>query len=83
MAVTERPRRRFTRVPRVRIPQRIWSPPGHWKLFAFYMLVLLAVVAFQGFATHTIGAGTEGSQAASAPIANDRPILVAHGSKLA
>jgi cellulose synthase/poly-beta-1,6-N-acetylglucosamine synthase-like glycosyltransferase/peptidoglycan/xylan/chitin deacetylase (PgdA/CDA1 family) len=70
-------------VPRVRIPQRIWSPPGHWKLFAFYMLVLFAVVAFQGFATHTIGAGTEGSQAGSAPIANARPILAAHGSSLA
>ncbi len=47
------------------------------------MLVLLAVVGFQGFATHTIGAGTEGSQASSAPLANARPILVGHGSNLA
>jgi cellulose synthase/poly-beta-1,6-N-acetylglucosamine synthase-like glycosyltransferase/peptidoglycan/xylan/chitin deacetylase (PgdA/CDA1 family) len=69
-------------VRRVRIPQRIWSPPGHWKLFAFYMLVLLAVVAFQGFATHTIGQGTEGSTATSAPLANARPILAARGSRL-
>ena len=70
-------------MPRVRIPQRIWSPPGHWKLFAFYMLVLLAVVGFQGFATHTVGQGTEGSNAASAPLLGARPILVAHGSRLA
>jgi cellulose synthase/poly-beta-1,6-N-acetylglucosamine synthase-like glycosyltransferase/peptidoglycan/xylan/chitin deacetylase (PgdA/CDA1 family) len=76
------PDRRRPRVPRVRIPQRIWSPPGHWKLFAFYMLVLLAVVAFQGFATHTIGPGTEGSQAASAPLANARPVLAGRGSRL-
>jgi cellulose synthase/poly-beta-1,6-N-acetylglucosamine synthase-like glycosyltransferase/peptidoglycan/xylan/chitin deacetylase (PgdA/CDA1 family) len=47
------------------------------------MIVLLAVVAFQGFATHTIGAGTEGSQASTAPLANARPILVGHGSSLA
>ena len=76
------PDRRRPRVPRVRIPQRIWSPPGHWKLFAFYMLVLFAVVAFQGFATHTIGPGTEGSQAASAPLANARPVLAGRGSRL-
>ncbi len=76
------PDRRRPRVPRVRIPQRIWSPPGHWKLFAFYMLVLFAVVAFQGFATHTIGPGTEGSQAASAPLANARPVLAGRGSHL-
>jgi cellulose synthase/poly-beta-1,6-N-acetylglucosamine synthase-like glycosyltransferase/peptidoglycan/xylan/chitin deacetylase (PgdA/CDA1 family) len=70
-------------VPRVRIPPGIWSPPGHWKLFAFYMLVLLAVVGFQGFATHTVGQGTEGSNAASAPLLGARPILAAHGSRLA
>jgi len=67
---------------RVRIPQRIWSPPGHWKLFAFYMLVLFAVVAFQGFATHTIGPGTEGAHASVAPLAAARPILAGRGSRL-
>jgi hypothetical protein len=45
----------------VRVPARIWSPPGHWGLLAFCLLVVLVVIAFQGFATHTVGAGTEGS----------------------
>ena len=47
------------------------------------MLVLLVVVAFQGFATHTIGPGTEGGNPSVAPIAAARPILVGHGSSLA
>src|SRR5207248_2634624 len=77
------PGRRRPRVPRVRIPQRIWSPPGHWKLFVFYMVVLFAVVGFQGFATHTIGPGTEGTHASAAPLASARPILAARGPRLA
>ena len=47
------------------------------------LTTLLAVVAFQGFATHTIGQGTEGANAASAPLQGARPILTAHGSRLA
>lgn len=67
---------------RVRIPARIWNPPGHWKLLAFCLLVMLVVIAFQGFATHTVGASTEGANSSGAPLAHDRPILVGRGSRL-
>jgi cellulose synthase/poly-beta-1,6-N-acetylglucosamine synthase-like glycosyltransferase/peptidoglycan/xylan/chitin deacetylase (PgdA/CDA1 family) len=67
---------------RVRVPARIWSPPGHWWLLAFCLLVIMVVVAFQGFATHTVGAGTEGSTSDQAPLAGARPILAARGSRL-
>src|SRR5690242_8427311 len=46
------------------------------------MLVLFAVVAFQGFATHTIGPGTEGTHASIAPLATARPVLAARGPRL-
>lgn len=74
-------RRRSARV-RVRVPARIWSPPGHWWLLAFCLLVIIAVIAFQGLATHTVGAGTEGSANSQAPLAGARPILAARGSRL-
>ncbi len=48
-------------------------------------LVLLgALIAFQGFCTHTIGAGTEGSAEtqAGAPLNGSRPLLVAQGDRL-
>src|ERR1700745_2674953 len=67
---------------RVRVPARIWSPPGHWWVLAFCLLVILVVIAFQGIATHTVGAGTEGSTSAQAPLAGVRPILAARGSRL-
>jgi cellulose synthase/poly-beta-1,6-N-acetylglucosamine synthase-like glycosyltransferase/peptidoglycan/xylan/chitin deacetylase (PgdA/CDA1 family) len=47
------------------------------------MLVLLTVIAFQGFATHTVGQSTEGAQQSAAPLASARPILIGHGSSLA
>jgi cellulose synthase/poly-beta-1,6-N-acetylglucosamine synthase-like glycosyltransferase/peptidoglycan/xylan/chitin deacetylase (PgdA/CDA1 family) len=46
------------------------------------MMVILVVIGFQGFATHTVGAGTEGSFSDIAPLANARPILSARGSQL-
>ena len=55
--------RRFRALPatraRARVPRRIWSPPAHWRLLAFCLMVVLVVIAFQGFATHTIGASSE------------------------
>src|SRR6185437_9676211 len=71
-----------SRSARVRVPARIWSPPGHWWLLAFCLLVIVVVIAFQGFATHTVGAGTEGSTSGQAPLAGARPILAARGSRL-
>jgi cellulose synthase/poly-beta-1,6-N-acetylglucosamine synthase-like glycosyltransferase/peptidoglycan/xylan/chitin deacetylase (PgdA/CDA1 family) len=48
--------------------------------------VLLVVVGFQGFATHTIGASTEpqirADRSSAAPLAHSRPILVARGDRL-
>ena len=69
---------------RRRIPRRLWSPPGHWRLLAFCALVVLVVLTFQGISTHTIGASTEphGQSGAPAPLAHSRPILVARGSRL-
>ncbi|HET6867130.1 MAG TPA: bifunctional polysaccharide deacetylase/glycosyltransferase family 2 protein [Solirubrobacteraceae bacterium] len=66
----------------MRVPARIWSPPGHWWLLAFCLLVVVVVIAFQGFATHTVGASTEGSISGQAPLAGARPILAARGSRL-
>jgi cellulose synthase/poly-beta-1,6-N-acetylglucosamine synthase-like glycosyltransferase/peptidoglycan/xylan/chitin deacetylase (PgdA/CDA1 family) len=64
------------------VPARIWNPPGHWRLLGFCLLVMLALISFQGFATHTVGASTEGTQSSQAPLAGSRPILVARGGKL-
>jgi cellulose synthase/poly-beta-1,6-N-acetylglucosamine synthase-like glycosyltransferase/peptidoglycan/xylan/chitin deacetylase (PgdA/CDA1 family) len=66
------------------VPARIWSPPGHWRLLAFCLLVMLVVIGFQGFATHTIGGSTEaaGSNDQPAPLASSRPVLVARDGKL-
>ena len=75
---------RLPRPRRFRVPARIWNPPGHWKLLAFCLSVVLVVLAFQGFATHTIGASSEptGSSGDLAPLAHARAILAARGSGL-
>jgi cellulose synthase/poly-beta-1,6-N-acetylglucosamine synthase-like glycosyltransferase/peptidoglycan/xylan/chitin deacetylase (PgdA/CDA1 family) len=79
VAEPDRPKQRG-----VRVPARIWSPPSHWRLLAFVLLILLVVIAFQGFATHTVGGSSEpaGSNGNNAPLQNARPILVAQGHKL-
>jgi cellulose synthase/poly-beta-1,6-N-acetylglucosamine synthase-like glycosyltransferase/peptidoglycan/xylan/chitin deacetylase (PgdA/CDA1 family) len=43
---------------------------------------MMAVIAFQGFATHTVGAGTEGSSSSQAPLAGAQPILSAKDGRL-
>jgi cellulose synthase/poly-beta-1,6-N-acetylglucosamine synthase-like glycosyltransferase/peptidoglycan/xylan/chitin deacetylase (PgdA/CDA1 family) len=67
-----------------RLRRRIWNPPAHWRLLAFCLLVVVVVVLFQGFATHTIGASAEPHDplGGPAPLAHSRPLLTAHGSKL-
>ena len=47
--------------------RRIWSPPAHWRLLAFCLIVVVLVVLFQGFSTHTIGASTEADAALAVP----------------
>jgi cellulose synthase/poly-beta-1,6-N-acetylglucosamine synthase-like glycosyltransferase/peptidoglycan/xylan/chitin deacetylase (PgdA/CDA1 family) len=80
----EPPADTIKRARRIRVPARIWSPPAHWRLLGFCLLVMLAVIAFQGFATHTIGASSEPALAKgqTAPLENSRPILVARGGTL-
>jgi cellulose synthase/poly-beta-1,6-N-acetylglucosamine synthase-like glycosyltransferase/peptidoglycan/xylan/chitin deacetylase (PgdA/CDA1 family) len=80
---TEPPKPRAQAPRRIRVPARIWNPPGHWKLFAFCLIAMLAVIAFQGFATHTIGATSEPHATnAPAPLVGERPVFAADGSKL-
>jgi cellulose synthase/poly-beta-1,6-N-acetylglucosamine synthase-like glycosyltransferase/peptidoglycan/xylan/chitin deacetylase (PgdA/CDA1 family) len=81
-AAEPKPRRRL-RPPRVRIPARIWSPPAHWRLLGFCLTVVLVVIAFQGFATHTVGASSEpAGNGVSALPPGTRPVLVARGNRL-
>ncbi|HUE27056.1 MAG TPA: polysaccharide deacetylase family protein, partial [Solirubrobacteraceae bacterium] len=65
-----------------RVPQRIWNPPAHWRLLGFCLLVLLVVIGFQGFATHTIGSTSEPAGSQVAPLAGKPPVLVARGDRL-
>jgi peptidoglycan/xylan/chitin deacetylase (PgdA/CDA1 family) len=66
-----------------RLRRRLRTPPSHWRLLAFCVLVLLVLMGFEGFATHTIGASTEADAAGTgAPLAHSRPILVARGDRL-
>jgi cellulose synthase/poly-beta-1,6-N-acetylglucosamine synthase-like glycosyltransferase/peptidoglycan/xylan/chitin deacetylase (PgdA/CDA1 family) len=63
---------------------RIRNPPGHWWVLGTCLVLLGALIAFQGFCTHTIGAGTEAPAdlQAGAPLNGSRPLLVAHGDHL-
>jgi cellulose synthase/poly-beta-1,6-N-acetylglucosamine synthase-like glycosyltransferase/peptidoglycan/xylan/chitin deacetylase (PgdA/CDA1 family) len=60
------------------------SPRGHWLLLGVFLLVVLVVLAFQGYVTHTIGASSEphDSSGSAAPLAGMRPILTARGNRL-
>jgi cellulose synthase/poly-beta-1,6-N-acetylglucosamine synthase-like glycosyltransferase/peptidoglycan/xylan/chitin deacetylase (PgdA/CDA1 family) len=73
------PRRRDERLRR-----RLWRPPAHWRLLAFCLIVVLALILFEGFATHTIGVSAEPHDALGgpAPLAHSRPILTARGDRL-
>ena len=64
--------------------RRIRYPRGHWRLLGFCLLIVLAVIFFQGVVTHRIGASREPSIApnAPAPLLHSRPILAARGTKL-
>lgn len=59
-------------------------PPGRWRLVGFIFLVVIVVLAFQGYVTHTIGPSAEPHDASgsAAPLAGARPILVARGDRL-
>jgi cellulose synthase/poly-beta-1,6-N-acetylglucosamine synthase-like glycosyltransferase/peptidoglycan/xylan/chitin deacetylase (PgdA/CDA1 family) len=63
---------------------RLRNPPAHWWLLGACLVLLAALIAFQGFCTHTIGAGIEGppNVHAGAPLLGSRPLLVARGNRL-
>lgn len=63
---------------------RLRNPRAHWWLLGTCLVLLGALITFQGFCTHTIGAGTEGSAdlQAGAPLFGSRPLLVAQGDHL-
>ena len=87
---TTQPGRRVMAAPRpesgkrTRVPRRIWSPPGHWRLLALCLFVVLVVLTFQGISAHTIGATAEphDGSGAPAPLAHARPLLAARGDRL-
>src|SRR5437764_8452582 len=63
---------------------RLWRPPAHWRLLGFCLLVVVALILFEGFATHTIGVSAEPHDpfGGPAPLAHSRPILTARGHRL-
>jgi cellulose synthase/poly-beta-1,6-N-acetylglucosamine synthase-like glycosyltransferase/peptidoglycan/xylan/chitin deacetylase (PgdA/CDA1 family) len=63
---------------------RVANPPAHWRLLGLCLVMVLVLVAFQGFCTHTIGASAEpdASLGSSAPLQGCPPLLVAHGGRL-
>jgi cellulose synthase/poly-beta-1,6-N-acetylglucosamine synthase-like glycosyltransferase/peptidoglycan/xylan/chitin deacetylase (PgdA/CDA1 family) len=67
-----------------RLHPRLWRPPAHWRLLGFCLLVVSALILFEGFATHTIGVSAEprDSFGGPAPLAHSRPILIARGDSL-
>jgi cellulose synthase/poly-beta-1,6-N-acetylglucosamine synthase-like glycosyltransferase/peptidoglycan/xylan/chitin deacetylase (PgdA/CDA1 family) len=64
--------------------RRLWSPPAHWRLLALCLGVVCALLAFEGFTTHTIGATREPAVSADAAgrLAGSRPLLAADGDAL-
>jgi cellulose synthase/poly-beta-1,6-N-acetylglucosamine synthase-like glycosyltransferase/peptidoglycan/xylan/chitin deacetylase (PgdA/CDA1 family) len=64
--------------------QRLRSPPAHWKVLGTFLVLLAALIAFQGFCTHTIGASAEAREDANAgaPLKGSRPLLGARGDRL-
>ena len=67
-----------------RARRRLWSPPAHWRLLAFCLVIVGVLIAFEGIVTHTIGGSLEsassGSSAAHLP--RGRSLLVAQHGEL-
>ena len=65
------------------VRRRVWRPPAHWRLLGFCLLVVAALIFFEGIATHTIGASAEPHDVhGAAPLLGSRPILLARGRQL-
>jgi cellulose synthase/poly-beta-1,6-N-acetylglucosamine synthase-like glycosyltransferase/peptidoglycan/xylan/chitin deacetylase (PgdA/CDA1 family) len=63
---------------------RLRNPPAHWKVLGTFLVLLAALITFQGFCTHTIGASSEAHEDldAGAPLKGSQPLLAAHGDGL-
>jgi cellulose synthase/poly-beta-1,6-N-acetylglucosamine synthase-like glycosyltransferase/peptidoglycan/xylan/chitin deacetylase (PgdA/CDA1 family) len=63
---------------------RVVNPPAHWRLLGLCVVMVLVLVTFQGFCTHTIGASAEpgATTRSSAPLQGSPPLLVAHDGRL-
>jgi cellulose synthase/poly-beta-1,6-N-acetylglucosamine synthase-like glycosyltransferase/peptidoglycan/xylan/chitin deacetylase (PgdA/CDA1 family) len=62
---------------------RVWRPPAHWRLLGFCLLVVAALIVFEGVVTHSIGASAEPHDTrGAAPLAGVRPILTSVGGRL-
>ncbi len=66
------------------LQRRLRDPPAHWWLLGACLVLVGALIAFQGFCTHTIGASTEARESATAgaPLIGSRPLLAAQGERL-
>jgi cellulose synthase/poly-beta-1,6-N-acetylglucosamine synthase-like glycosyltransferase/peptidoglycan/xylan/chitin deacetylase (PgdA/CDA1 family) len=66
------------------VRRRLWSPPTHWGLLAFCLLVVGVLIVFEGIATHTIGGSSETAPTAGAGarLPAGRSLLTADGSRL-
>jgi len=64
--------------------RRLRNPPAHWRLLGLCMVIVIVLIAFQGFCTHTIGTSAEPheSSSASAPLQGSKPLLAARAGKL-
>jgi peptidoglycan/xylan/chitin deacetylase (PgdA/CDA1 family) len=64
--------------------RRLWSPPAHWQLLAFCLGVVVVLIGFEGFVSHTIGRTAEphaGGDAA-APLVGTHALLTARDGRL-
>ncbi len=64
--------------------RRLWSPPAHWRLLAFCLVVVTILIGFEGFVAHTIGRTSEPHTAANAaaPLVGSRALLTVRDGRL-
>ena len=63
---------------------RLRHPPTRWGLLGTCLVLLAALITFQGFSTHAIGASSEASEdrTAGTPLKGSQPLLVARSGHL-
>jgi cellulose synthase/poly-beta-1,6-N-acetylglucosamine synthase-like glycosyltransferase/peptidoglycan/xylan/chitin deacetylase (PgdA/CDA1 family) len=63
---------------------RLRNPPARWGLLSTCLVLVAALITFQGFCTHTIGASAEARQdrTAGAPLKGSQPLLAERSGHL-